>query len=345
MQKTIYFHIGTVKTGSTLIQKMLWENRDTLKKYDVGYFDLVSPKLTYPRYANAEFLVDEEVKVSDSDIERYIDDLDVSNTIISEEGLWANLKIINHPSFNRYKKRIILYVRKPSEVIASWASENAEPYNATQKLHASGMGVVPISTGIKEFTTRYSRIFQNFFNTIDQIECADVVVRAYERKQFYNHDVFSDFLEVVNIKPSDFFGNKNVNLFKAENQSRTRKFCDVSHAVWEALKALGRENKFNLKIVTHVYENCKYGDDRPVIDTLDDGCIKMISDELKFIENEISIRFLDGAQLFESRMPSVYNKKRFPYQPISMDEIEKLTYKYLLGNVNEEMGRLTETNI
>jgi len=98
------------------------------------------------------------------------------------------------------------------------------------------------------------------------------------------------------------------------------------------MEEVGKESKYNLKVVTHVYENCKYGDDRPVIDTLDDGCIKKISDELEFIENEISERFLDGMQLFESRLPSVYNKKRFPYQPISKDEVEKLTYKYLLDS-------------
>ena len=76
MLKTIYFHIGTVKTGSTLIQKMLWENRSILKKFDVNYFDLIPPKLDYPRYANAEFLLDKKINVSDSDIEKYLDDLE-----------------------------------------------------------------------------------------------------------------------------------------------------------------------------------------------------------------------------------------------------------------------------
>ena len=345
MLKTIYFHIGTVKTGSTLIQKMLWANKDILKKFDINYFDLVSPKLKYPRFANAEFLLDDEVDVSGSDIEQYLDELDVSSTIISEEGLWANLKVINNSVFSKYKKIIILYVRKPSEVIASWASENAEPYNATQKMASSGIGVVPISTGIEEFTTRYSRIFQNFFNTIDQIECVEVVVRPYERIQFHNHDVFCDFLKILHINPSEFFESEDLHLVQTANQSQTRKFCDISYTVWEIMKKAKMEYKYNLEAVTDIYENCKSGDERPVIDTLDDECIKKISDELEFIEHEISRRFLDGMQLFENRMPSVYKKNRSQYQPISMDEVEKLTYKYLLNDVSDEMEALKQRMI
>lgn len=329
MLKTIYFHIGTVKTGTTLIQKTLWGNRDVLKKFDVSYLDLVPPRISYSRYANAEFLVDAEINVSSTDIETYLDNLDVSRTIISEEGLWANLSTINHPAFAKYDKVIILYVRRPAELIASWAAENAEPYNATQKKAASGMGVVPVSKGIKEYTKRYSRIFQNFFNTIDQIGCTKVVVRPYERRQFYRRDVFSDFLGVLNINPEDFFHCRNVNYSKAENISRTRKFYDVSHAVWVIMKDMGMESEYGLQAVTYVYVNCRYGDDRPVIETLDNDSIKVISDELQFIEEEISERFLDGARLFESRLPLIYNKKRHPYQTLMMDEVEKLTYQYL----------------
>ena len=34
------------------------------------------------------------------------------------------------------------------------------------------------------------------------------------------------------------------------------------------------ENRCDLKIVTSVYEDIKYGDDHPVIDTIDNECIK-----------------------------------------------------------------------
>ncbi|MDY6919701.1 MAG: hypothetical protein SV765_05755 [Pseudomonadota bacterium] len=93
--KTIYFHVGTVKTGSTTIQKMLWKNKDLLKSFGVTYMDLVPPKLSYHRYANAEFLMDPDVEVSQRELEGYLKTLDTENLVISEEGLWMNMALLN----------------------------------------------------------------------------------------------------------------------------------------------------------------------------------------------------------------------------------------------------------
>lgn len=335
MLKTIYFHVGTVKTGSTLIQKMLWENKELLKDFDASYFDLVSPKLSYPRYANAEFLLDPSEKVSDDRIIEYLDGLDVSNTVISEEGLWANIELISNPIFDKYNKVVVLYVRKPADVIAAWASENAEPYNAKQKIHASGMGVVPIDLGIAEFTSRYSKIFKDFFKKIENIKIDELIVRPYDRSRFYNNDIFCDFLEVINVDPTLFFQKKDINVVKVANTSRSRKFCDISCSVFEAMRELGFESDYSLDVVNFVYTNSRYGDDRPIIDTLDDEIIKSVVDELEFIETEISNNYLGGESLFENRYPPIYDVERFPYQPLDKDELEKLTYKYLLSSINK----------
>lgn len=54
----IYFHIGTVKTGTSHIQKTLHMNREVFARHDLLYPCIVDPQLHLPRYANAGFLDD-----------------------------------------------------------------------------------------------------------------------------------------------------------------------------------------------------------------------------------------------------------------------------------------------
>jgi hypothetical protein len=48
MRKTICFHVGTVKTGSTYLQKTLWENKEPLEEIGVRYLKATPPKLSLP---------------------------------------------------------------------------------------------------------------------------------------------------------------------------------------------------------------------------------------------------------------------------------------------------------
>ncbi len=337
MRKTIYFHVGTVKTGSTLIQKVLWENKNLLEKFNFHYYNQIEPKLSYPRYANAEMLLDPEVKLSDKEINKYIQNVEADNIIISEEGLWANIDMIFNKAFDGFEKKIILYVRKPVDLIAAWASENAEPYNAIQKLHASGIGAVPVSEGIEYFTNRYVAIFKSFFQALSDQEIS-IIVRPYDRKQFENQDIFRDFLSILGIKSNIFLEDKEFKVTNIANASRTRKFCDISTTTWEIMQEHKMTNKYSLELVEFIYNKCKSGDDRPVVETIDDKTILKIDENLKFIEETISRDYLNGKKLFDNSLPECLgNKNRLPYQPVLRDEIEKLISEYIsIENENKE---------
>ena len=56
--KTLYLHIGTIKTGTKAIQCFCWENLAVLQKYGYTYPDLsaLCPECTQVK--NAHFLID-----------------------------------------------------------------------------------------------------------------------------------------------------------------------------------------------------------------------------------------------------------------------------------------------
>jgi len=338
VKKTIYFHVGTVKTGSTLIQKILWENKELLEEFNFHYFNLIEPKLALPRYGNAEFLLDKSITMTNDEIERYIDNQKADNIIISEEGLWANMDLLIKDIFSKYDKKIILYVRKPADVIAAWASENAEPYNALQKEHASGIGVVPIEEGVEEFTQRYIKIFENFFKNLERLKNTEVVIRAYDREQFENNDIFRDFLNILKINTNKFLEDSKCVVTKIANVSRTRKFCDISTMVFELLYKRGMKKKYSLKLVSYVYENCSSGDDRAVLETLDDRTILDIKNRLQWIEEYIEEHYLEKKVLFKNSSPTFFlsGQKRLVYQPLNSTEVEGLMEKYLIENIDDK---------
>ncbi len=83
--KTLFFHVGTVKTGSTSVQRVLWENRENLLAYGVAYPAVSEPRLDLPRFANADFLFQEDFdRAAARDI---LESMGAENLVISEEAL------------------------------------------------------------------------------------------------------------------------------------------------------------------------------------------------------------------------------------------------------------------
>ena len=343
MLKNIYFHIGTAKTATTLIQKALWDNREILKQFDTTYLDIAPPKLEWGRYANIEFLIDPNINISTENLRHYLNNLGTSNLIISEEGLWTNsLENINHPAFENYNKIIILYVRRPAEIIASWASEVSKPYNELQKLHAFEGGLLPIDKGLIRLTEYYIQIFDRLFSFTEKNALPKIIVRPFENSQLKNNNIFCDFIETLQIDSDQFFKSKGIRLPESENAGKSRKYCDISSHTLQILKAEKLRNKFDTNLVDYIYENCESGDNRSVLETLSDECIIDISEKLQYIEDEISRRFLSGKKLFNTRLPPIYKKKRDPHKKINPEEVEKLLYKYLWIQSEDSILKITK---
>ena len=153
--QTLYLHIGTAKTGTTYIQRLFYENRDVFHKLGVSYPYLL-PTQNH-RWANANFLFD---STNETQLFKIFQRLG-SKILVSEEKLFHNIALLNHPLFQKFKIKIILYLRKPAELIASWATEHTRPYNVTT---APGRDttIMSITEGIEVLSKRYETDAKNF---------------------------------------------------------------------------------------------------------------------------------------------------------------------------------------
>ncbi|WP_297417337.1 hypothetical protein [Clostridium sp.] len=212
-KKTIYLHIGSNKTGSSALQAFFYENSIILEKKGIYY----PPQ---SGYWNKEF------KISSGNAVYLLDDCDqyplgekginkinsifsltekYSKILLSSEWLWS----INDKTtfFNNFKKEnieivVIVYLRRQDEYLESAINQKVKvtKYNKTvtypECLNQSKQSGAPLEE-------------LDYYKELEKIKLAigvsNIIVRPYEKLQFKNNNIFSDFLSIFNLELTDDF--------------------------------------------------------------------------------------------------------------------------------------------
>lgn len=216
---TVYIHIGTPKTGTSAIQVFMQKkkNRKLLKQHGYDYpnlgFDF--PGINSNRNAHClnPFIYDSNKKRQrDKEkevVEQAFDKIEkrlekVENLIFSDEQMWNN-KDIDKERLTYFKERlakagadlkIIVYFRRQDLLIQSyWAQQVKE--NMT----------ISFSEYIKSKKAQYFKL--DYAKRLDEIAQAvgkeNIIVRAYEKQQYYGGTILSDFLHIFDIELTEEF--------------------------------------------------------------------------------------------------------------------------------------------
>lgn len=191
MKKKLYLHIGMGKTGTTALQSFFWNNRRSLQKNGIEYpsvgctsnaHHLLSPH--HPEFLHGwKFLsVDHWApKLSRSRFDTVL----VSSELMSSADEAKVRKFCAQVSawFDLY---IVVYLRRQDDLIM--ASYNQQIKAGTQKRHLSA--IYPKQAD----KYNYFRILAPW---IDSVAPGRVIVRPYEKDQFYSADLRRDFMHHV----------------------------------------------------------------------------------------------------------------------------------------------------
>ncbi len=332
--KIIWFHVGPVKTGSTFIQYMLWKHRNYLSKHDICYFDYSEPKLHLPRYSNADFLMNDMSFDVDQEVYEKLFSVEYNEIIISEEGLWARIHVLNNKCFDGFTKKIIVYIRNPVEQVASWAAENALPYNGIQDCDAvGGYGVLDIELGIRLLTTDYINIFADFLKSIKNLYKTEVIYKNYDEIKFSDNDIFIDFIKTINkdiVDDPEFIEIcKSNDDGLGKNISMSRKYCDVSSLIYFYLSNQGIRQYYSSEMVEFVYSKCKSGDERPVIETMSDDWIEKVAEDLRCVNDMLAEQYPEYKHIVGFQYPQIYRTSRASYIQIDCEEVYMLADQWM----------------
>ncbi len=206
MSKTVFLHIGTAKTGTTALQRFLPENSGILN--NLGFDHPIMP-FHFPRMSdgrNAHFLTlwDDTSKYSsrwNKGFEVIRNDLsEYDNIILSDEVLWAECaregfleRVCEGFSHLDARLKVIVYLRRQDEMAESHWNQMVK-------------GKLRLTEGFNDFVKsgRYQESFPLDYgkglDAISQyIEKENIIVRAYEKQQYKDGSLFSDFLDCVGL--------------------------------------------------------------------------------------------------------------------------------------------------
>lgn len=211
MSNELVFHIGIPKTGSTAIQRFLYENGNVLKQYGWSYPDL---KNELPNIEQCRFLKEKNgdlfhiYNYVSSNAKKFDENWDIlwkqvlkhlenENVIISSEDLFE----YSADFWKRVKEKYdcikaVVYLRRQDRFIESVWNELIKDTNCLEKTFQE---YVNDSTEMKRLNLGYKERLDEISSVIGE---DNLIVRIYESKQFCGkrHTLESDFLSAVGIE-------------------------------------------------------------------------------------------------------------------------------------------------
>lgn len=264
--KILYLHIGTPKTGTTLLQKFFILNRALLKKNGICYPDslLDDGKQENDRNGNmypiANDIIDERFYCGLDAIKKIFET--ESKILLSEEHFWE----LNDKSFRleELKKvvdeiKLIVYLRRQDLYVESF-------WNMFIGL---GVGTTRNKNSCKEylleaFKTHY---YEELESISEIVGMNNIYVRIFEKQQLVNENICDDFLHIMQCDKFHF------NTLEQErvNESFDEKILEIKDVFNDVRNVEGvdwhnLENLFFNRAFREV--NRKYGSNKSCLFTL-----------------------------------------------------------------------------
>lgn len=179
MRKAL-LHVGTMKTGTTSIQKTLSANPDALDRLGLAF---LGPPMRHSSALGPA--------LSEIDHEK--------DLIISDEGLWhfADSKRSDTAGLARllsnYQVTVIVYLRRPDSFINSWFQQGLKSGTGSRTMTQF------LRSSFLDFGLRFQERIERFQGLFGE---KSIVLRPYERCQLHKGDAVLDFLNLVGIEAS-----------------------------------------------------------------------------------------------------------------------------------------------
>lgn len=195
MNKTLYLHIGSYKTGSTSIQNFLFRNRDRLLAEDFFYLfsDINGCAHTGQQVAHR--------RLSREELKSYLLTAESQNHILSDECLYNNRlrnkkDIIETLLFsNIYSDvRILCYVRRQDIFVESFYKQELK----TGMEYVQGLGIYDFVDHLeKTGSLKVSQALSPWENAAGE---SSMNIKVFERNFLKNHDIIDDFLQFLPVE-------------------------------------------------------------------------------------------------------------------------------------------------
>lgn len=337
--KTIYLHIGMPKSGTTSIQSFLYDNAEVLSEKADVFYPLLNSSVqnSIDKKINYRTIMIDEYYMHNGDINCYnrffednflkkIQENKCSKIVFSEEFIFMycrDTKIIDIFLKHGFKVKVVVYLRKPSEYVASLWQENLKPY--MDSFYYSIEDFAKISPVNYELISKF----------IEKIGKENVIIRPFEKQQWKNENLIEDFLEILDVKNfekvNSSIKNSSYNRNLAEfmlilkgidlpKNDLIKLLKNYLKKVLPSEKLPDLDNMNDYDLTEFIAENSP--NTPKIIDTIPDEFIKEVHEQYASEINKIA-KIYNKDSFFICDYPECYGTKRDKYDKIT------LTYEQL----------------
>lgn len=338
-KRTIYLHIGLMKTGTSALQSFLYNNKTLLSNKGLYYPWLeIEPENKKVMHGNLSyfFMINAQSKAIPKKIftcntneaqdiykkqceERLFPHIPASaKRIILSSEIMSSYARPTLPLFYRllndygFEVKLLVYIRPMVEWITSvWAEVVKEKNFHSPDLHT--------------YLLKDHNSIQEIINLIEEFGKENVIVRPYEKVQWKNNNLFDDMLDIFEIPLTDEFDTAHDN----------RKNITLGRKMTELLRIMPTISQQNY---VHTY-NKMLGikNDSKIVDTLSDDEMLAIMDKYRDAEKTLA-KMYDKESFFINSAPFHYAKQRSHCEDKSFTftENELSILREALHNAEEE---------
>jgi hypothetical protein len=306
MGNTIYLHIGHGKTGSSAIQAFCTINHKILLKNGIKY---VNPQTFSQPYqtssGNGAELAGMFSNRNEIAIRQMLDSYSGKgrDILISSELLFSILKNMSF-SFgilNDYNFKIIIYLRRQVELLSSTYNQLVKNHDVTGPIEL-------------KYLRNYSKMLIDCMQYTDKDH---FLVRPYEKTQYVNGNIFSDFLACLNLEltPDFVLPEKIVN---PSLNAKALEFRRIINKTGIDKGSIRKKNRMNKLLADFTIS--KDGSEVLVSpNLLSRKLIDKINSDYTIFNQEVAHIFLnrDDGRLFFDPLPDGNQLNRFTYSDFS----------------------------
>ena len=221
MEKTLYVHVGTPKTGTSAIQEFCVLNREAFERRGYCYPILPFRYKNKSTYRNGHFLTgpiyeSNRKRNRAEEKRRYQEGIEIvkglfqsyNAVVLSDEALWRSTTHWRSELWEELKQMgreigfklvIIVYLRRQDEYLTSLWSQDVK------------MGFLKASLMTweewykKKMTDRFIDYGKKMKEYINIVGRENVMIRKYDRNGFVGGNIFADFLQTIGLELEEDF--------------------------------------------------------------------------------------------------------------------------------------------
>ncbi|ELL1873640.1 sulfotransferase domain-containing protein [Campylobacter jejuni] len=198
---TAYVHIGTVKTGTTTIQKFLLDNTLQLEKLGFSFLKSFGREESLGKDYLLDYVSLHNHPIAIDILKKAIEEETVNqkNIILSSEGIHATSSTIAHvkryhtflKKMNINKIKIIIYIRDPAEMAVSLY---------TQIIKHNYFKDMCIMNDMCKERFKHDCNYKTIKLWSEVFGKENIIVKLFDKNEFYQGDLLKDFINTIDLE-------------------------------------------------------------------------------------------------------------------------------------------------